>query len=1603
VAARSRLRSAVALLVVLVVAVTVIDAGPPDDPEPIAGSEPGGQSVRPAGPPPNAATVSTWERKAGDPLILNADTPNAVPGEFLVALKGEVPWSEAEARSRRLVEKYGAELLTVLQILPGFGMRATDEQARRMAADPAVDVVEQNQRGKPRGRQRDTQITDLPWHLDRDDQRLTTLDGKYHHGFSNVPIYIVDSGVFLAHEEFENRAAFEYNATTGGNGDCIGHGTKVASAAAGRTLGVSKKSPIRSVKVWDCTAGTTEMWMADGLNWVALTASRPAVANLSMGDTGPRSLLNNAAKGLVAAGITLVIAGDNADDDSCGYSPELIGPEVAGAISVAGIEEGDLRWYDGPNDGSNYGPCLEIFAPAYDITLADNNGVSLYTDDTGNSFAAPQVAGAAALILAQHPNYSPAQVEAALIADSTKDAVTDPNGTPNRLLYVAPPDQPGTAVSNSDLNALFNAYGDQGGHWTGGDETMSVKLPGGRVAWFFGDTMLGTVNADGSRPRDTPMIHNSVVIQDGDTLTSTLHGGTAAQPKSFVSTGDDDYDGHFGWWPGEALVTGNELQVFYHHVVNSHEGGPFPFKIDEIGIATFSVSSMTYQGMTHLTGLGTSSNRQIAWGAAMTDGVGADAFTYIYGRENAKDFRHLYVARAPKGQLKNLSAWQFWTGNSTVAQQWSANERDAVSTMTGVSASFSVKYLEQYRSYVLVTFDESLAFGNRIFAYHSQSPTGPFRHGTLLYQAPEAGGGRYTYNARLHLEQDAGGATAVVSYNVNSFDWDAVYRDARLYRPRFVNVTLPPPPNGSLLPDAPRDLTAVSPADGQVKLDWTAPLQPNLRYWVYERQVSLDPVSGKDIGATQFIRKPNPVTGTTTTFGVLSQGIYEYRVAAANASGEGPPSLPARVAVRLPKPATAPANLTAAANPDGSVALSWQPVTAAGLVNYRVYQRNVTDNTSFLEASSVAVTGTTARVSGLTSGRTYEFYVVAFNGTGEGPRSNTARATSTAPPPPAPTGLTATPNGDGTITLSWNPAGAGFWYWIEMRKVGEANFTRLQYPLSTGTTHTVSYLDNRQAYEFRVVSIGTNGAESGPSSVVRATSQYAAPPVPTGLTATANSDGTIALAWKSSGSGIWYWIEMRKVGEATFSRLQYPVSTGTTHTVSLLQNGQAYEFRIVALGPGEAESAPSNVARATSTIPPPGAPTNLRATAGNGQVSLTWTAPGSGLLYWVYWRPVGQGSYNRLQNPASATSATVLPLNNGTTYEFRVTAVGSGGSESAPSNVVQARPSMPLPGAPTGLTATANADGSIRLSWNAPGTSLFYWIYMRDVTLGGAARRLDLPVNDRTTHTLTGLTLNSRYEFYVTAENQGGEGPPSNTAQATSTLPAPTGLVAWWEDSHAIYLSWNGDPNAYHYLYIRDVAAGGGFVRQNLPVHGRTWHIARPLTSTAYEFYVTRAGNGGETARTNIASVGAQYPTPSAGNLAVSMQTSPPRCVQAYQSPIWSCSSTVSTTATLSSWDRNFRVDHKLNIEWRFTGGVEGVATGICWPTQAGVPQAGCVMTIQRTVYWTLWSVGTPTNTSGPDVCIDTIAHAYYVLDAHNNTVQRRRTYWACVQPGPSG
>jgi hypothetical protein len=336
------------------------------------------------------------------------------------------------------------------------------------------------------------------------------------------------------------------------------------------------------------------------------------------------------------------------------------------------------------------------------------------------------------------------------------------------------------AMSTPDtaLESMWNSYGNQGGHWTGGDETVSVALPDGRIVWLFSDTFLGTVNSGYSRPKGTPFIHNCMVIQQGNTLT-TITGGTASVPTSQVGAATDSNTGDVGYWVDDAFVANNQLEVFYTHYQRTGSGG---LDVKQLGtvIAVFSLPGLSLQSITQLS-IGTS----LKWGVAV---LGQSDYTYIYGTEDAGINKFLHLARAPYGQVLTAgsnptTAWQFWTGSG-----WSSSQSDSIQMMSGVGDGFSVAQIDN--QYVLVTQDTNLIFNPNLVVYTATTPMGPFSNQAYFYKTPETGGNIITYDARIHTEIN-GADKLVISYNVNSLQYTDNYANVRIYRPRFIDVTWP--------------------------------------------------------------------------------------------------------------------------------------------------------------------------------------------------------------------------------------------------------------------------------------------------------------------------------------------------------------------------------------------------------------------------------------------------------------------------------------------------------------------------------------------------------------------------------------------------------------------------------------------------------------------------------------------------------------------------------------------------------------------------------------------------------------------------------------------
>lgn len=311
-------------------------------------------------------------------------------------------------------------------VLNGMAVLANKGQLTALQRNPNVRLIEADGVATVS----DTQ-NGATWGLDRTDQRDLPLSKTYSYRTTagNVTAYIIDTGINAGHQDFGGRVSGGFTAFTDavGTGDCNGHGTHVAGTVAGAAYGMAKGSRLVPVRVLNCDGSGSWTGVIAGIDWVAKNAAKPAVANMSLGG-GKSSSVNTAVANLVTAGVTTVVAAGNSNANACNYSPA----SEPSAVTVGATQSNDAR-----ASYSNFGSCLDIFAPGSSITSAWYTSSSATNTISGTSMASPHVAGAAALYLASNPAASPAAVTSALTSNATTNKVTSPGtGSPNRLLYV---------------------------------------------------------------------------------------------------------------------------------------------------------------------------------------------------------------------------------------------------------------------------------------------------------------------------------------------------------------------------------------------------------------------------------------------------------------------------------------------------------------------------------------------------------------------------------------------------------------------------------------------------------------------------------------------------------------------------------------------------------------------------------------------------------------------------------------------------------------------------------------------------------------------------------------------------------------------------------------------------------------------------------------------------------------------------------------------------------------------------------------------------------------------------------------------------------------
>jgi hypothetical protein len=782
----------------------------------------------------------------------------------------------------------------------------------------------------------------------------------------------------------------------------------------------------------------------------------------------------------------------------------------------------------------------------------------------------------------------------------------------------AAPAAAGGGMSAGSLTAMFQQYGDTSGRWLGADRTASVRLPDGRLLWLFSDTVLGRPEPGGARPRSSPLIHNSAIVQTGDRLGATVHGGSPLRPESLVPTDSDD---EF-YWVGDASVSGGTVQVLMNRYRRTGDG-PLDHALIGGALATFGLPGLAPAGLRPLP-----VGERVSWGSEV---MTAGEHTYVYGTEAARDMKFAHLARVRGTDLGG--PWEFWTGSG-----WSGRAADSARVLSGVGTNYGVRRVDD--RYVLVTHENNLLFSADFVAYTADSPTGPFDGPHYLFRAPETDAGHIVYDADLHTGLARPGRL-LVSYNVNDLDETVAYADATIYRPRFFEAEWPPE-TARKRPPAPGGLTAVAQGAGKAGLAWQAAGDDDeVTYRIHRRDVTA--------GQTHFVRLPGPGPGKARAFAsdfLVNGHTYEFAVTAVDQRGESRLSNVATMRATVPPPPP-PADVRAEANTAGEVSLRWAPVPFVQL--FKIFYRDVTARQKGRTAAG-AFPGESATVGPLRHGHVYEFTVVAVGGGGDSRPSAGVRATIFVTPPPAPGTPVAETRADGSVQLSWPQVAPNLGYLVHQRDV-TAGQTGFGPPgIATRTGFRSGPLMHGHEYEFAVSAVN-DGGEGPRSPTVRVRARMAPPSAaPTAVRAEPRA-GAVRLTWKSRGT--WHWIFRRDLtaGQKDFVRDDV-AAEGTRATVQNLIDGHEYEFRVAAFNPGGVgpQSAPVKVRLASAL------PTDLAVAAtGPGTARLTWRETRDGLLYRIQSRDVTAGEAWRTDPyPVQGNRFDAILLVAGHRYEFRV-------------------------------------------------------------------------------------------------------------------------------------------------------------------------------------------------------------------------------------------------------------------------------------------------------------------------------------------------------------
>ncbi len=567
--------------------------------------------------------------------------------------------------------------------------------------------------------------------------------------------------------------------------------------------------------------------------------------------------------------------------------------------------------------------------------------------------------------------------------------------------------------------------------------------------------------------------------------------------------------------------------------------------------------------------------------------------------------------------------------------------------------------------------------------------------------------------------------------------------------------------------------------------------------------------------------------------GLVASTAFDFRVSARNAQGSTPGDV-----VTLTMPPAAPSALAATQPTATSAALTWTD-NSSDETGFKVQS---SDGSAWVDRPRAGAGAVSATVSGLTSGQSYEFRVLATNANGDSTPSNVAHVGSPLPPP-APTGVAANAAGSTSVTVTWTDGSTNETGFEVAQRTGGGSFVTAVTTAADAVSATVTGLSPSTAYDFQVTAVNANGSNAG-----AAASLTMPPAAPTGLSASAASSTAVDLSWTDASTDeTGFAIEYRRTEDAAWTAFgTAPAAAAESATVTGLSPGTDYELRVMAIHQTNGRSDPSNAASATTYGTR--RPTGLKAVATDStSVSLTWRDESTDETGFAVERRTGGGAWAEVADLEPNVEAAALEgFAPSTGYDLRVVAEGPAGS--TPSDA--ATLTMP-PAPPTELSAVTASSTSALLEWTDASTDeTGFFVHYVDAGGTRSVWPTQLAAGAESL-TVTGLLAGADYVFTVYANHEtNGLSSPSNAAPLSmlGAPAAPTGVSAASAGSTTVNLSWT-DNSSNETGFRVDYRSGPVAWTEGRSVSAGTQsaQVTGLAASRGYEFRVAARNSHGAT------------------------------------------------------------------------------------------------------------------------------------------------------------